>query len=219
MFCIHVASHTGGCCDEGATSRQAALQLSLASMLGNSHSSTRLLQPIRYKCTFSSSYHWCADAWAFCCEQEPVNGPDVIMPHLCECIFSGFSLSPMFWLAGTYFAADANYCIASRFAKPRKQAALQRQRMDQSPQDPSQCPQRRPAFLPDEQAVLLCHVLLGKVNDKVIVGSKSLSQPPTGFDSVRRCGRGGCEPKNPIFALFDNAQSYPAYIIHYDHQP
>lgn len=38
---------------------------------------------------------------------------------------------------------------------------------------------------------------------------------PAGFDSVSATGNKSPQPSD-IFAVFDNAQSYPEYIIHYD---
>ena len=56
--------------------------------------------------------------------------------------------------------------------------------------------------------MLLCRVALGKIAE----GSPDLRRPPPGFDSV--CRKLDLH-RNDIFAVFDNSQSYPEYIIHY----
>ena len=65
-----------------------------------------------------------------------------------------------------------------------------------------------PAFLADGHAMLLCRVALGKV----CKGNSSLLRPPPGYDSV-------CRDRdlrhNDVYAVFDNNQSYPEYIVHF----
>ena len=58
--------------------------------------------------------------------------------------------------------------------------------------------------------MLLCRVALGKVGQ----GTSALRRPPPGFDSVSKSIANG-QQRNDIFAVFDNNQSYPEYILHY----
>ena len=53
-------------------------------------------------------------------------------------------------------------------------------------------------------AMLLCRVLLGRVGP----GAQGLRKPPAGADSVSDTVRS-------IFAIFDNAQAYPEYMVEY----
>ena len=59
-----------------------------------------------------------------------------------------------------------------------------------------------PNFLSDGLAMLLCEVALGNTAP----GQPGMRRPPAGYHST---GTGG------IWAVFDNAQTYPAYCIHY----
>ena len=62
-----------------------------------------------------------------------------------------------------------------------------------------------------QYAMLMCRVSLGKIG----LGTSNMRKPPEGFDSVSQSGR--AKPAaGDIFAVYDNAQAYPEYIIHYD---
>lgn len=56
--------------------------------------------------------------------------------------------------------------------------------------------------------MLLCRVALGNVAQ----GSSNLRRAPAGSDSVCRAMD---NQRNDIFAVFDNSQSYPECIVHY----
>ncbi|KAK9843273.1 hypothetical protein WJX74_009568 [Apatococcus lobatus] len=107
---------------------------------------------------------------------------------------------------GTYFAQKSTY--STQFSQKPHQAALKAAEVRRLQQQQSQGQAGRPAFLIDGFAMLLCPVALGKV----VRGSPDLRRPPPGFDSV--CRRPDLQ-HNDIFAVFDNNQSYPEYIIHY----
>jgi hypothetical protein len=62
-----------------------------------------------------------------------------------------------------------------------------------------------------QYAMLMCRVALGRIG----MGGSSMRKPPDGFDSVSATG--SAKPQaGDIFAVYDNAQAYPEYIIHYD---
>ena len=73
-----------------------------------------------------------------------------------------------------------------------------------------------PGFLPEAKALLVCRVALGRLH----TGQPGLRLPPKGFDAVT-CQGGIVFPKAlaaAIFAVFDNSQAYPEYIVHYKTQ-
>ncbi|KAK9832573.1 hypothetical protein WJX84_000851, partial [Apatococcus fuscideae] len=107
---------------------------------------------------------------------------------------------------GTYFAQDSTYSAAYS-CEPRR-AALNQLEVQQMEEHRAVGQTRRPAFLSDGQAMLLCRVALGNVAQ----GSSNLRRAPAGSDSVCRAMD---NQQNDIFAVFDNSQSYPEYIVHY----
>ena len=64
------------------------------------------------------------------------------------------------------------------------------------------------ADCPGTFSMLLCSVIVGRTAP----GSVSLRRPPDGFDSVYGAGAHGT--KN--YAVFDNSQAYPSYLVHFD---
>lgn len=73
----------------------------------------------------------------------------------------------------------------------------------------------QPGFLADAKAMMLCRVALGRL----AVGGAGLRLPPRGHDAVT-CAGGTAYPNassnvDPIFAVFDNSQAYPEYVIHF----
>lgn len=89
-----------------------------------------------------------------------------------------------------------------------RRAALNQDEVQHLQQQQAQGQSRRPAFLADGLAMLLCRVALGKVT----AGSPTLRRAPPGFDSVRSQTT---QELDEVYAVFDNNQSYPEYIIHY----
>lgn len=70
-----------------------------------------------------------------------------------------------------------------------------------------------PGFLPEAKALLVCRVALGRLH----TGQPGLRLPPKGYDAVT-CEGGIGFPKAlaaAIFAVFDNSQAYPEYVVHY----
>lgn len=70
----------------------------------------------------------------------------------------------------------------------------------------------RTLFLPVcSKALLMCHIILGRILPCTY--GVGLRKPPDGYESVGNStyvhGSG-----NTIFAVFDNDQAYPAYIVH-----
>ena len=61
---------------------------------------------------------------------------------------------------------------------------------------------------PGSFSMLLCNVVVGRSAP----GTVSYRRPPDGFDSV--WGPGAHGTKN--YAVFDNAQAYPAYLVHFN---
>ena len=110
------------------------------------------------------------------------------------------------WRAGTYFARDSMY--SSSFSNQVRRAALNEAELNHLERSQAEGYSARPAFLADGHAMLLCRVALGKVG----LGNSRLRRPPPGFDSV--CRNLDLQ-HNDIFAVFDNNQSYPEYIVHY----
>lgn len=74
----------------------------------------------------------------------------------------------------------------------------------------------QPGFIRDAKAMLVCRVSLGRL----AIGGHSLRLPPKGFDAVTIAG-GEVFPQAlvaAIFAVFDNSQGYPEYIVHFHPQ-
>ncbi|DBA66402.1 TPA: hypothetical protein ACH3X2_002382 [Trebouxia sp. C0005] len=74
----------------------------------------------------------------------------------------------------------------------------------------------KPMFLPEGKAMLVCRVALGRLG----VGGPGLRLPPKGTDAVT-CHGGIVFPQAlaaAIFAVFDNSQAYPEYIVHFKTQ-
>ena len=94
------------------------------------------------------------------------------------------------------------------FPETAKHAALKSAEVNHLEQQQAKGQSVRPAFAPDGHAMLMCRVALGKVAK----GKSSLRQPPSGFYSVCRSLD---ERHNDIYAVFDNSQSYPEWIVHY----
>lgn len=74
----------------------------------------------------------------------------------------------------------------------------------------------QPGFLGDGKAMLVCRVSLGRL----ALGGSGLRRPPQGFDAVS--GPGGTKfpqalhpSMQAIFAVYDNSQAYPEYIVHF----
>ena len=108
--------------------------------------------------------------------------------------------------AGTYFAEHSRYSAA--YSEAARRAALNPKEVRHLEQQHSEGQSGLPAFLPDGFAMLLCRVALGKLT----AGEPGLRRSPPGFDSV--CSRMDLK-RNDIFAVYDNSQSYPEYIVHY----
>ena len=104
--------------------------------------------------------------------------------------------------AGTYFAAASTY--SAKYSESRDGAAYNLSALHRLQQMFLKGQTGRPAFLSDGYAMLLCRVALGKAT----AGTYELRRPPPGFDSVS-------SSTDPIYAVFDNNQSYPEYILHY----
>ena len=104
--------------------------------------------------------------------------------------------------AGTYFARASRY--SEQYCRAARSGTESRQHL-QGENEQVLCP----AFLPDARAMLLCRVALGKIAQ----GSQQLRRPPAGFDSVTNSHP---DHPNAIFAVFDNNQSYPEYIVHFE---
>ena len=70
----------------------------------------------------------------------------------------------------------------------------------------------KPNFVHDTKAMFLCRVALGRLT----VGHPGMRLPPTGSDAVS-CSGGASINKlgQSIFAVFDNAQAYPEFVIHF----
>ena len=70
----------------------------------------------------------------------------------------------------------------------------------------------KPNFVPDTKAMFLCRVALGRL----AVGHPGMRLPPKGSDAVS-CNGGASINKlgQSIFAVFDNAQAYPEFVIHF----
>ena len=71
----------------------------------------------------------------------------------------------------------------------------------------------KPDFLPDTKTMLLCRVALGRLT----TGGPGMRLPPSGFDAVTS-GQAVAFPQAlhlGIFAVFDNSQAYPEYIVHF----
>ena len=60
---------------------------------------------------------------------------------------------------------------------------------------------------PGTFSMLLCNVVVGRCT----AGGAGMRKPPAGFDSV--FGQGASGTKN--YAVFDNAQAYPTYLVHF----
>ena len=60
-------------------------------------------------------------------------------------------------------------------------------------------------------AMLLCRVALGRIGK----GSSSLRKPPHGCDAVSNSGN-QVASESDMFAVFDNSQAYPEWIVYYD---
>ncbi|DBB13492.1 TPA: hypothetical protein ACH3X3_000543 [Trebouxia sp. C0006] len=74
----------------------------------------------------------------------------------------------------------------------------------------------KPRFLPEGKAMLVCRVALGRLG----IGGPGLRLPPKGTDAVT-CQGGTVFPQalaSAIFAVFDNSQAYPEYIVHFKTQ-
>lgn len=70
-----------------------------------------------------------------------------------------------------------------------------------------------PQFLADAKSMLVCRVSLGRLG----IGTPGLRLPPKGADAVT-CTGGTVFPQalvGAIFAVFDNAQAYPEYVVHF----
>ena len=109
-------------------------------------------------------------------------------------------------VAGTYFAEASIYSV--EYAKAARRAALDAKELQHLQMRSRNGQTGRPAFLPEGYAMLLCRVALGKVTQ----GSRELRRPPPGFDSVSNNAQ---RPQDKIYAVFDNNQSYPEYILHF----
>ena len=107
--------------------------------------------------------------------------------------------------AGTYFAAASTY--SAGYSQSSGSAAYNPSAFHRLQQMFLRGQTGRPAFLSDGYAMLLCRVALGKVTQ----GSQELRRPPPGFDSVSS----RANSTDAIHAVFDNNQSYPEYIIHF----
>ena len=108
--------------------------------------------------------------------------------------------------AGTYFAKNSGY--SSEYSNKASRAALIQAEIRYVQQQSAKGQTSCPAFLADGKAMLLCRVALGKAGK----GNSSLLRPPPGFDSVYG---GMFVLRSDVFAVFDNNQSYPEYIIHH----
>ena len=63
--------------------------------------------------------------------------------------------------------------------------------------------------------MFLCRVALGRL----AVGSPGLRIPPKGFDAVTNTTGNVLQlTLQSIFAVFDNSQAYPEYVIHFRQQ-
>lgn len=98
--------------------------------------------------------------------------------------------------AGTYFARDSSY--SDDYAKSGPHAvgtSVGRTNFN-------------PGLSSDSgtRAMFLCRVVLGRIG----MGSSGLRKPPEGKDSVS-------SGSQHIFAVFDNAQAYPEYLVSYKH--
>ena len=74
----------------------------------------------------------------------------------------------------------------------------------------------KPRFLPEGKAMLVCRVALGRLG----IGGPGMRLPPKGSDAVT-CQGGTVFPQAlaaAIFAVFDNSQAYPEYIVHFKTQ-
>ncbi|KAK9855141.1 hypothetical protein WJX84_001873 [Apatococcus fuscideae] len=107
---------------------------------------------------------------------------------------------------GTYFAEHSKY--SAHYSQAARRAALNTNEIRHLEQQPSEGQSGGPAFLPKGFAMLLCRVALGKTT----IGQQGLRRSPPSFDSV--C-RDMDRKRNDIFAVFDNNQSYPEYVVHY----
>ena len=70
----------------------------------------------------------------------------------------------------------------------------------------------KPNSMPNTKAMFLCRVALGRL----AVGHPGMRLPPKGSDAVS-CNGGASINKlgQSIFAVFDNAQAYPEFVIHF----
>lgn len=70
----------------------------------------------------------------------------------------------------------------------------------------------KPNFAPNTKAMFLCRVALGRLAK----GHPGMRLPPKGSDAVS-CNGGTSANKlgQSIFAVFDNAQAYPEFVIHF----
>ena len=114
------------------------------------------------------------------------------------------------WAAGPSSAFNNILPHPSRqgMVKSPKQTA---RRAKQARQDPS-----KPHFTWDTKAMFLCRVALGRL----AVGQPGMRLPPKGSDAVTNSQIHGnitqtLRSSQTIFAVFDNAQAYPEYVIHF----
>lgn len=126
--------------------------------------------------------------------------------------------------AGTALARRAN--AASILPHPSSHGVAKKDRGKQKRKGKSQPKARedreeeaassKPRFLPEGKAMLVCRVALGRLG----IGGPGLRLPPKGTDAVT-CQGGTVFPQAlaaAIFAVFDNSQAYPEYIVHFKTQ-
>ncbi len=85
--------------------------------------------------------------------------------------------------------------------------------VDRRPTDHISQSKLKPKFLKGCKATLLCRVTLGRLT----AGRVGLRRPPFGADAVQQMNKPNLLPfaKDDIFAVFDNSQAYPEYVIHF----
>lgn len=98
---------------------------------------------------------------------------------------------------------------------PSRQGVAKFQRKTQSKAKQAKRNPSKPHFTSDTKAMFLCRVALGRL----AVGSPGLRLPPKGSDAVTNAsGRGMFSQNLSVYAVFDNSQAYPEYVIHFRQQ-